>query len=771
VNAVGVVLRAGVRRHRVQGIVIGLATAVAVTASVLGAALLVVSSGPFDSAFADQNGAHLTAAFDPELVGPGDLASLRPDGVTAAAGPYLTVTVTPQINGRDDYPLTLAGRDTPDAAVDRLTLVKGRWADGVGEVVLSDAHWFDPVGMTLVLPDRPASPTLTVVGTARSAGQSADGWITTDQAAALTGPGLPGGYQMLYRLAAADTPAAIDAARTAVAGRLPAESMLGAQSWLDVKQASERETAVYLPFLAAFGVLGLIMSVLIVGNVVAAAVSTGTRRIGVLKAVGFTPGQVMRVYMGQALVPAAAGTAVGVLAGFLLAAPILAEAGTVYGSGVPAVPLWIGAVAAAGVLTLVTVTAWAASGRAGRLRTVEALAAGHTPPAGRGQAVSRLVARLPLPLPVTYGLARPLSRPGRALAMIAAVAFGATAVTFATGLGTSLNHILAARQHKAADVTVTGIAAGGGSPPNLPADASAITTAIRTQPGTQAYYSVSSIPAVAAGVSGSTILTAFTGSAVGGGYAMIDGEWFDAPGEAVAATGFLTATGTALGDTVTLSADNQQITLQIVGEVFDSTNDGMSVFTDAGNLPSGAPVSSIKISVTADTDAAVYAEELEDTIRPLGATTAGSATAGSDMAVVLGGLTAALTLMLIVVAGLGVLNTVLLDTRERARDIGIHKAIGMTPRQTVTHILSGVVLNGLLGGTIGATAGILLHRWVVPAMGASAGLRLPAVALDVYSAALVALLGLSGLVIALASAVWPAVWTARSRTATALRTE
>ncbi|WP_327733052.1 FtsX-like permease family protein [Streptomyces nojiriensis] len=51
------------------------------------------------------------------------------------------------------------------------------------------------------------------------------------------------------------------------------------------------------------------MSVLIVGNVVASSVNMGTRRIGILKAVGFTPAQVVRAYVGRALIPAAVGTA------------------------------------------------------------------------------------------------------------------------------------------------------------------------------------------------------------------------------------------------------------------------------------------------------------------------------------------------------------------------------------------------------------------------------------------------------------------------------
>jgi len=77
----------------------------------------------------------------------------------------------------------------------------------------------------------------------------------------------------------------------------------------------------------------------------------------------------------------------------------------------------------------------------------------------------------------------------------------------------------------------------------------------------------------------------------------------------------------------------------------------------------------------------------------------------------------------------------------------------------------------LIGGAIGVTAGLIVHRTVVPAMGDAAGLRLPQVAFDVYPAPTVALLALGGLVIALAGALPPAAWAARIRTTTALRAE
>ena len=63
-SALGRVVRSGVGRRRVQTVVIGLVVMIAVTAAVLGGSLMVASRAPFDRAFAQQHGAHLTAQFD-----------------------------------------------------------------------------------------------------------------------------------------------------------------------------------------------------------------------------------------------------------------------------------------------------------------------------------------------------------------------------------------------------------------------------------------------------------------------------------------------------------------------------------------------------------------------------------------------------------------------------------------------------------------------------------------------------------------------------------
>ena len=133
------------------------------------------------------------------------------------------------------------------------------------------------------------------------------------------------------------------------------------------------------------------------------------------------------------------------------------------------------------------------------------------------------------------------------------------------------------------------------------------------------------------------------------------------------------------------------------------------------------------------------------------------------VAVVLG-LIGTLTLLLAIVAGLGVLNTVVLHTRERVHDLGVFKAIGMTPRQTIAMVVCWVAGTGLVAGLIAVPAGIALHQYVLPAMAAAADVGLPASFLNVYGRE-IAVLALAGLVIAVAGALLPAGWAARTRTA------
>jgi putative ABC transport system permease protein len=110
------------------------------------------------------------------------------------------------------------------------------------------------------------------------------------------------------------------------------------------------------------------------------------------------------------------------------------------------------------------------------------------------------------------------------------------------------------------------------------------------------------------------------------------------------------------------------------------------------------------------TSADAYVTALDAELKPLGMTaTTTKNSNGSDTVSVLDSLTALLTLMLVCVAGFGVLGRVVLDTHERVHDFGIHKALGMTPRQTVTVVVTSVVLSGLADGALGVPLDLAVH--------------------------------------------------------------
>jgi putative ABC transport system permease protein len=168
------------------------------------------------------------------------------------------------------------------------------------------------------------------------------------------------------------------------------------------------------------------------------------------------------------------------------------------------------------------------------------------------------------------------------------------------------------------------------------------------------------------------------------------------------------------------------------------------------------------------TDPHAYAASLG---RSLGSRGSVSLNTNDRFFLTLTALIALLTLLLAVVAGLGVLNTVLLHTRERVHDLGIFKAIGMTPRQTIAMVVCWVAGTGLAAGLVAVPAGMAVHQYVLPVMAHAAFTNLPASYIAIYSGPELALLALAGLVIAVAGALVPPGQAARAAAAAALRAE
>jgi len=531
------------------------------------------------------------------------------------------------------------------------------------------------------------------------------------------------------------------------------------------------------PFVVAFALIGLAMAVLIVGNVVSGAVIAGYRRIGVLKSIGLTPAQVVAVYLGRVGWPALAGCLVGVVAGNLLAVPVLRGAASAYGVGSQQVPWWASAAAPAGMLALTMVTALGPALRAGRLPAMEAIAAGHAPRAGRGYGAYRLAARLRLPRPVGLGLAAPFARPARTAVTLASVAFGATAVIFAVGLTSSLSRAAASQTLSATlpvlvDQSGPGTGAGPQQIPSAAQDAAAA-TAVQAQAGTLhdvvAYENDIKVPVIAGNVSA----TAFDSDTSWLGYAIIAGRWYHAPGEIDVNTAFLNSSGLAVGDAVTVNTGTAQVAVRIVGEVFQPSS-SPRLYGSVQTLPGIGTTGNLQqydVALRPGTDAGSYVQAVNAALGPNSPWAATTRHHGGKFYTIASGLVGLLALMVAVAAGLGVLNTVLMTTRDRVHDLGIFKALGMRPGQVIVMVTCWIAGPAMVAGAIAAPAAVALNTATLHAMAHTAHTGVPASFSQVFGPTRLALLSLAAVLIAVAGALPPASWAARTRPAAALRTE
>ena len=119
-------------------------------------------------------------------------------------------------------------------------------------------------------------------------------------------------------------------------------------------------------------------------------------------------------------------------------------------------------------------------------------------------------------------------------------------------------------------------------------------------------------------------------------------------------------------------------------------------------------------------------------------------------------------------AGLGVLNSVLMLTRERVHDLGIFKALGMTPPQSMAMVTCWIIVPAIAAAIIALPAGMALQNAVMHAIAGGLPGSVTATSIGslvhVYTPGGLTLLALAGLAIAITGALGPAAWAAASRT-------
>lgn len=778
-------------RRKVQTAVILLVVFLSSLSATLALTLLVESDAPFDHAFQQAQGAHLTMTFAAATVTESELRARGANSaVSAFAGPFKVLPWTIQQPDGQTFAEALAGRAGPGGAVDRLTLSAGRWAQNNTEVVVSQ-QMADQVGVqigdALTSASSSAIPTMTVAGIASGVGNEPSAWTLPGAVPLFTTGKVQTSYLMDFRLVHAATNQDVVSAANSISAGLPPGAVVDTSNYLDAKLGADRTTAVMIPFLLAFSIFALLASALIIANLVSGAVIAGTRDIGVMKSVGFTPAQVVGVLAGQMLLPAMVGCVLGVPIGILASQPFLSDTAHAFGLprtfGVAPGPDALGVLA---ILLVMIATTIFASLRAGRMSAASAIATGSSPATGHGYRLARIAARINLPRALTLGGGESFSKPARSAMTVGAILIGVATVTFSLGLSRSLSDVKAGLARDAAvQVQVfressgpgskgpqTAVPSGPGSPPATAPPTDEQTTAlIAAQPGTARFVAERMADVSVAGAGEPVPLTAYRGDSSWLGYPIINGRWFSAPGEAVAPTAFFTRTGRHVGDTITATLDGQDLRLRLVGEIFDIQGDNILLRTAWRTLPGNPEAQSYEIQLKPGTDADHYAGAIESSTTGLGVDVHGHG--GVDTAFILiNSVLAGLALILTLIALAGVFNTVVLNTREKARDIAILKAIGMTPQQVITMVMASVALVGVAGAAIGIPAGIALHRNILVLMGQIAsGTNIPNQYFSVFDPELLIGLAAGGVVIALLGAMLPAQWAARSRVTEVLQTE
>jgi putative ABC transport system permease protein len=308
-------------------------------------------------------------------------------------------------------------------------------------------------------------------------------------------------------------------------------------------------------------------------------------------------------------------------------------------------------------------------------------------------------------------------------------------------------------------------------------DAAKVAAALAEVPGTKAAFGW--------GESGATMVGAPIGGeppivySVSGDFSwtnmeLLSGRMYSAPGEVVIGDKLASASGIHVGDYVTVVEQNKHLSLKVVGINYDTHGTDYMAITDAATFTdAGLPphIDQFNIQLASNVNGTDWSASAAAALTPLNASVQSNSTGKNLIVLIMDALVATFTVMLTAVAALGVLSMVAQDTRERVHDLGIFKALGMTPKQTIAMVLTSVTVIGLIAGLIGVPLGIGVEKATLTPMGNAIGRHLPPSVTHVYTAGLLLPLLAAGIVIALLGALLPAGWAARSRTATALRTE
>jgi putative ABC transport system permease protein len=791
-------ISADLRRRRLQTLIIALVVVLASGTATLALTLLLSSNDAYNQAFAQQRGGHVLQEFSGAHATPAQIgATAHLPAVASSAGPWIAADVTfEQVNvppderalvaqyGLPKFGVHLVGRADPGGPVDDLRIVSGRWPRTAGEIAVTRSFAQAQglaIGDSLVgLVGRVNRPRVTVVGEVidvdemDAANQNPQhAWVLPRGFSRFLPPGQGADEEMAYRFHRASTAADLRAGLAQIQRALPAGALGFTRSYLDIRDNFNVTNSLILTFLLAFSVFALGAAALIIANIVTGVVIAGYREIGIMKSIGYTPMQVLQVLVGQMLVPALAGTAIGIPLGVLLAGPMLSQSADAVGLPAPsALSIPTVLLVVAGVVLVVCLSAGLPAARAGLLSPVRAIVTGSAPGStGRRARLLRCLNRggsalaTFLPQALRLGVAQSFVRPLRAAFTLVAVLVGIATVTFAFGIRATLDRGLHDGSLTGGTYQIEVQRIGSLSDARM-------MRLLRSQPEMKAVVARDWASVAVDGLA-QPVQAIFTrGDAGALDQRQTGGRWYAAPGEAVAPAAFLREAHLHVGQYFTGSINGRRMRFHLVGTIFDTSEFGRILHMDFSTLAAAMPgevPSDYAVRLRPGTDPQAFALRLLRSARD--SITFNIRSDSSSTISAINFVVAILALVLGVIAAAAVFNTVLLNTRERIGDTAVLKAVGMAPRQTIVMVATSAAVLGLLGAIIGLPVGMKLHDVILNTMAAQIGNDVPNIHYQVYGPGILLVLALSGILVAIAGAYLPARWAARTSVATVLHAE
>ncbi len=623
--------------------------------------------------------------------------------------------------GESSVDIALEGLPAPSATLDRPKLSAGREPRAAGEALLERSFareaGLKPGSALHVRGREGRSVDLRVVGIAVSTERGpyphwtpALAWAPDAAVRALGGAGTVS--RLAVKLADAE---ATDAYIAAVQRTRPGPG-LGFVDWHDVRETITDQAHTNVIIIGVNTLLALLAVGFTIATIISGRILAQRREIGLLKAIGYTPRGVTAVLVAQYLAIGVVAGLAGLVAGAAIAPLLLRPMASLLATPTPSA-LEPGPLAAALGLILLAIALFTAlpAARGGRLNTVEALAFGRAGGSGRASRAARLAAALRLPTAVRIGVKDAFA--GRARAVLTVGALGMMVMTLVAGLSMEATYHRViedpALRAKPWDLRVD---------PGEYGEAEAMTL-VRRQGASVAR--ATTIDEFQVAVRGGNMQARAIGAGFGGfSYAVPDGRMFARPGEAIAGRGALERLGLKVGDPLTVRVGGVPVRLRIVGRHVEPDNDGQIVIFSRSSLSGAAAKRIGDASVIAKLAPGTDGRALRRTLQRESGNRVASELVSDEVVkeradvrpIVYGG-----NLLLVAIGLVNMVATLLLVTRERQRDFGILKAVGLTPRGVLAVVNAGAAVLGLIAIVLGIPVGIVVFRTLMALTSPSEG--------------------------------------------------